>query len=659
MRELRAKLALGLAVALAGALASAAAGVAAPGGPGPWHAENVGYGVSSPTQYLVRMSDGVRLAVDVYRPTSLSTGRPAKGRFPVILSQTPYGKRSATTTRSMGPGFGGDGFYPYLVQRGYIDVVADVRGTGSSDGTFSLFGPREMRDGVELAKWAARLPASTGRVGLAGSSYVGLNQIFSAALAGPHSPIGAIIPVAVGNDLYRDLAFAGGIPNLEFAAVWEGLRASMVAAPPDQPGSEPAAVAEHPPARALTAANFDARLYTEVDTGGPRAFDTSFWTSRAPRLYLDRVVRNGIPALIVDGWHDVYQRGAVLDFAGLQNAWSRQHGGPGESAADSPPMTPGLHTTGRYQLVAGPWFHDPTTLGLRFQQLQLAWFDRWLKGVRNGIDVTRRPLHAFELGTGRWIDASRWPLPQAGPHTFYLGGSSLTASRPTAPASRELPWSDIRSPCNAGVDQWSTGLPAYAIAELGASGDPCADQNRTTQTAALTYTSAPARSAITIAGPIDVTLYVRSNRPDAELVTNVEVVARDGSARELSTGALIGSLRATTNGLSWREHGRLILPWHPFTAASARPLRAGAAERLDIELYPTLARIAPGQRLRLEITSGDTALQPTAPQASRLAGGLYSILTGGAHASSITALVTAPTALRASPIDWGGCNGSC
>ena len=137
---------------------------------------------------MVTMSDGVKLAVDVYRPIK-GGGQPASGRFPVILSQTPYGKRSATTTQSMGPGFGGDGFYPYLVQRGYINVVADVRGTGSSDGDFQLFGPREMRDGVQLVRWAARLPGSSGPLGLAGSSYVGLNQIFTAALAGPRSPV--------------------------------------------------------------------------------------------------------------------------------------------------------------------------------------------------------------------------------------------------------------------------------------------------------------------------------------------------------------------------------------------------------------------------------------------------------------------------------------
>ena len=73
----------------------------------------------------------------------------------------------------------------------------------------------------------------------------------------PGLPVKAIVPATVGNDIYRDLAFGGGIPNLEFAGVWEGLRSSMIAASPDEPQQDPEAVAEHPVARAETLAEFD------------------------------------------------------------------------------------------------------------------------------------------------------------------------------------------------------------------------------------------------------------------------------------------------------------------------------------------------------------------------------------------------------------------
>ncbi len=235
-----------------------------------------------------------------------------------------------------------------------------------------------MQDGVELARWAAHLRGSDGRVGMAGSSYLGLNQLFTAALAGPHSPIKAILPANAGSDVYRDLAFGGGIPNTEFAAVWEGLRASMTPDVPPDPAQSPQRATGNTASRAENLAEFDAQLYAEVDTGGPRAYENGFWQQRAPSAYLDRVVANGIPALLLSGWHDVYQRGAVLNFAQLQNAWARRHGSHTPSGVA--PMTATQPVTGRYQLVVGPWFHNPATLGLTFQEMQLAWFDRLAKG---------------------------------------------------------------------------------------------------------------------------------------------------------------------------------------------------------------------------------------------------------------------------------------
>src|SRR5206468_12085260 len=87
---------------------------AAPASGNAWKPEPARFGVSAPQERAVRMSDGVELRVDVYYPT----GAPAGARFPVILSQTPYGKRSAVTTSSGNTSEGGgNGYFPYLVRR--------------------------------------------------------------------------------------------------------------------------------------------------------------------------------------------------------------------------------------------------------------------------------------------------------------------------------------------------------------------------------------------------------------------------------------------------------------------------------------------------------------------------------------------------------------
>ena len=626
------------------------------------------FGVSAAQSQRVAMSDGVELAVDVYVPTDPATGKPATGPFPVILSETPYDRRSPVTTSSGGSDMGGDGFYPYLVRQGYIDVVADVRGTGASDGDFSLFDPREIADGAELVRWAAKLPGSTGKVGMAGASYLGLNQLFTAATIGPDSPLAAIVPTAAGNDFFRDLAFGGGIPNAGFTGIWSALRTSMTATRPDDPAAgSPVAVATRPATRAAHLAQFEGGLYTEVEQGGPRAFDSEFWQSRAPAAFLDRVVQNDVPTMLVSGWYDVYQRGVPMNLAALQNAWAARNGLP--AGPPGGPMRPGQRTTPRYQLVMGPWFHNAIGDGERFQALQLAWFDRWLKGKANGVDGPN-PLHAYELGPGRWVDAAAWPPPQARPRTFWLDGTrsgtaaslndgTLAVRQPRTAGSDAMPWTDARGPCDRQADQWSTGLGNYAIATAGLPATPCADDDRSTQVGALTYTSAPLDEPLSIAGPVGATLWASASTADAEWVVTLEDVAPDGGSRQLTTGALLGSLRALDRGRSWTAGGQLVVPWHPYTAASARPLTPGEVTRFDVEVYPTVAQLARRHRLRVTITPGATALQPSAAQLPRLAGGVYDVQRGGPRASAIHLLAAPPSALKTSPVDWGPCHGGC
>src|SRR5207248_798353 len=119
----------------------------------------------------------------------------ASGPFPVIMVYTPYGKDTtgAASGQEGGPEAGSQaGPLPYFVKRGYIDVVAEVRGTGDSGGTFDLLAPIEGRDGAELVNWASKLPHSNGRVGMYGPSYMGIDQYMTADNLGPRSPLKAL-----------------------------------------------------------------------------------------------------------------------------------------------------------------------------------------------------------------------------------------------------------------------------------------------------------------------------------------------------------------------------------------------------------------------------------------------------------------------------------
>src|SRR3954471_14842183 len=120
----------------------------------------------------ITMRDGTVLRANVTRPD-------APGRFPVLLTQTPYGKDGAVI---LALGAQADA----LVQRGYVQITVDVRGTGASAGSWDSFGPAEQRDGYDLVEWAARQPWSDGGVGLDGPSYMGLTQLYTSALRPPH-----------------------------------------------------------------------------------------------------------------------------------------------------------------------------------------------------------------------------------------------------------------------------------------------------------------------------------------------------------------------------------------------------------------------------------------------------------------------------------------
>jgi putative CocE/NonD family hydrolase len=590
----------------------------------------------------VTMSDGTVLRVNVYSPAV--NGVAAPGPFPVLLTQTPYGKDTAGAAG----GAGGIGEDSYLVERGYIEVVADVRGTGDSGGQFGLFDPPQQTDGATLVRWAAKLPHSDGKVGLYGDSYLGINQLLTVGQLGPGSPVKAIFPVISANDIYRDTSFDGGLIDIEFGSLYVGLTGSLnevnpVAENPTDPLDTFEVELQH----TADLGSFDLPLLLNTTFDGDQAYDGTYWQARSPIRALQQVVRDGVPAYLVGGWYDIFQRGEPLNFSGLQNALA------GRSVYG--PMSPSAGSSPRYQLLMGPWYHL-TASSQDFDPTMLAWFDRWLKNEPTGIDQTTTPAHLYLLGANKNVDVSQWPPPGLHPTTWYLGAGpsgsqapsqndgTLTSSPPTAAAGADqILYLGANAPCSRELDQWSMGAFEDVTDPTNPNGNPCAQNDALTETGpgALTYTTAPFRQDTVLGGPVDATIYATSTRPDTEWVATLEDVAPDGTATPITTGALLGSLRAVDPSKSWTEpDGRMLLPYHPYTLQSKQPVPAGTVTRFDIEIRPTFADLAPGHRLRLNLTTSDLpALLPTAPDATNLTGGVYQVQRNQAAASYVEALM--------------------
>lgn len=611
-----------------------------------WRPEAATYGTAAKKDITVAGAGGTSISVDEYYPTN-ANGTPAKGPFPVVMTMTPYGKdltSPGSGTLSAGsmqvpqsPESPTGGPDSYLVQRGYINVVMDIRGTGASGGQFGLFDPIQTQDEEKVLDWAAKLPGSDGKVGTYGPSYLGIDQMLLAGSVGKNSPLKAIFPDVASNDIYRDTAFMGGLIDGEFNLTYLGLTAGLNEANPLlDAASDPAVLsrlASLETDHTSGLSSFDASILSGMLGGGDVDYDESYWQQRSTQNLLSDIVANGIPAYLVGGEFDLFQNGEPLNYAGLQNAY--------DGRSPSAPMEPGQATTGRYQLLDGPWEHLNGAMA-NLDPLELEWFDTWLKGENTGMASTPTPLHYYDLGSGNFDETTTYPFTGAQPVKLYFGGNgSLSPAAPAADEKRTgdtIAWSPAGVPCGRPFDQWAMGalsVPAGTLSVPAA----CADDDRLTQIGPWekTYTTAPFSSAQTLSGPINATVYAKANTTDTEWVAQVEVVTPSGQSYPLTEGALRGQLRAVDPSRSWTADGDTIYPYHPYTQASAEPVTPGATEEYQIQVFPTLATIPAGDRLRVTISTTDTPhLEPDPAQMAQMAGGVYQIQRTSSAPSSLT-----------------------
>ncbi|MCW3014444.1 MAG: peptidase [Solirubrobacterales bacterium] len=606
-------------------LAAAAASPAQAWQPGPAR-----YDVALKPGVPITMRDGTVLRADLHYPTDPKTGKEATGPFPVVLVETPYGPTATWAALSD---------QTYLVRRGYIVAVVAVRGTGASNGAFQLLAPQEVQDSIEVVSWAAKLPHSNGAVGMTGDSYLGITQLQVAEAIGPGSPLKAIMPIVAANDVYRDLFTQGGMLNVEsdpalFGAVI-GTNLAGAVLDGTLAGDPLGAIASH----ATDVPAFWLPVLRDIVSGGDISRADRFWSQRNPATHLGDIVRNGIPAYLVGGLFDVFQRGATFNVTGLQNA-----------AAGRPPTAPMTRTqptSGRYQALIGPWYHvTASTVGYDLNPTKLAWFDHWLKGENTGVTDTRTPVHVIDA-SGHRFDLPRVPL--SPPTSYYLQDKGALGTEPPAAttASDQLVFTGATLRCDRQTEQWILGVSALALHGLKLE-NPCTveDLSPPPGPAGQTYVTPPFAEATVLAGPIGATLYATSTTRDSSWVVKVDDLGPDGKATQLTSGALLGSYREIDDTRSWKFGHDYAAPFHPYTAASKHPVVPGEVTRYDIEVFGSYQLIEPGHRIRVTILSSDTPhLLAFPPDIPNLLGGVYAIQRTAANPSRIVLPLASPSEL--------------
>ena len=569
--------------------------------------------------------DGTVLEADEYIPDTCTP----TAKCPVILIQTPYRKGQSNSPSDLGSP--SSEAIPYLYDHGYIEVVVDVRGTGSSEGFWDSFGPAEQKDGAFLVDWVANkdgkinIPQSDGEVGLAGVSYSGINQLLTAeqpGMSGPASPLKAIFPIVSMSDAYRDVTFAGGNVDSGFIPLWLGLVNALGVMPPDTLESNPAialnAESQHVEDLAMFAAPaiadaglgyYEGQLPSQVQGNYPdQAYDSSFYTVRSPISPTNDIRKVAVPTFLVGGTYDLFQRGEPNNY----------------NALDLPPT--------EKKLMIGPWYHVTEGTGLSddsgtqlvtdtngtilpsVNNLELAWFDRWIKGTHNGVQ-SFPTVETYRLGSGHWFEDTRYPATGTVGQRWYLSAlsNSLSLSEPGSPSAAQLPTVTATGTCSRSTWQWTAGIPT----EIKEPSPVCENDSTLSEAQGLSFTSSAFSQPYTLSGPIEADLYMSSTAADSTVEATISDVSSAG-ASDVTAGTLVASMRAVTPTrcgsvvldctaelADTSGHLRSIEPWHPYTEATQSSLEPGVIYELQIEIFPTSATIEPGHQLRVTITTSD------------------------------------------------------
>jgi hypothetical protein len=331
-------------------------------------------GVELDENIYVTMRDGIKIAVDVYRPE-------AAGRYPSLLSTSPYLKHIQQQPPELSHSIEA-GATSFFVSRGYVHVIAQVRGSGLSQGQYNWYDTTEQKDGYELVEWIARQPWCNGNVGMLGESYFGVTQWLIAAQQPPH--LKCIAPFDAAMDAYRARG-EGGLLRMGFLGEWGPDTMLQCLWPGPVEGKFP-----------------PTNLFVDIGNHGD---DGPYYWERSGYTKLDKV---GVPVLSLIGAHGwLHSRTQLREYPNIK----------------SPKKLIVLPSAGFYTNVL---FIRSKPLN----ELLLKWFDYWLKGIDTGImDVP--PVAICDSSTGEWRYENEYPLARTAWTKFYLHSNPLTpATKP-------------------------------------------------------------------------------------------------------------------------------------------------------------------------------------------------------------------------------------
>jgi uncharacterized protein len=516
-------------------------------------------GVTVDRDVFITVRDGVRIAVDIYRPTELQDGK-----YPTLYAMSAYQKDLVGMPalpifpwRECGP-------IEWYVKRGYVYVLADARGTGKSEGIWRLHDRAEQEDMYDTIEWIAAQAWSNGRVGMIGQSYYGLNQWLAAVQNPPH--LTCIAPYDAFVDPYRDEYFHGGILSSGMLTNWTfRTRGNQALGPGGR--------------KSLEKLQIDPTL---VMLEHP--INDEFWQERASFWQLDQIQ---IPVFSIGNWgkNALHLRGNILGYETVNS--------PKKLLIEAGARPESLSIAKALMDFESVEFHE---------EVLAPWYDYWLKGEETGV-MDEPPVKLFVHGRDEWYSSDSWPLKDVEYVPYYLrkGPAGAVHSLNDGVLSTTAPAVDEGSTSYSYPDpQWhngpvminSRGLP-NSIARV------------------LTFSTEPLLEDIEVIGPIVMVLYASSDQIDTDFIVKV-------SDQHTTNGPDVPAdiappFNTVTRGWLKASHRQLdpqrSTPYRPFHShVEPEPLEPGKVYRFDIEVWPIAQVFKKGHRIRIEIANADSSM---------------------------------------------------
>ncbi len=562
-------------------------------------------GVVTSSNYI-QAKDGTRLAVDVHRPLNA-----ADQKLPALLVLTRYLRSSIDpVTGKLNPAL--SPLDRYLLDHQYAIVKIDVRGSGASFGTRPAeYGPEEVRDGYAIVDWVVSQPWSNGIVGAYGTSYTGTTaELLTAA---NHPAVRAVIPGWSDFDAYTSPVRPYGLLASSFLSAWGQLVGWMDSNNPAM-GSQVNPVADDANGELLAQALLEHRDNPDVfqlavatefrddDLGG------ASWADLGPLHYRSAIQLSAVPMLVLVSWLDAGTAdGALLRFQHFSNPQklvitAGTHGGEFHAspyAVGSEPLPPVPSEQQQFEL-------------------RRQFFDRHLKGIRNGVDDWPA-IRFFNLGDEQFYQTDAWPPRGTRNTTFHMSwGGGLTPEAGAAESGTDYYSVDRKVNTGEG-NRWAAqmGRPILNLDDRGYM-----------DSRMLTYTTAPLEDDLQLSGTPVLHLQMSSDRTDGMVLAYLEDVDPQGRSRYLTEGGL----RLIHRKVGTNPYFDTLTPYHSFARADAEPMPPHDMVPVSFQLWPISARIRKGHRLRLALAGADDAVFDQLPPDGKVN---LTVLSGGAKGSRL------------------------